>query len=130
MSSSFVGSILILTVHSLHGPQGLDYPSADSSCLVGLCTGTLAAAAVSSARSLSDLLELAVQATIIAFKAGLCTWDISRSIFCDQSNHGRPWAFAVSGLSVEQASQAVKDFSEEEVNDAKNHIGRSLTVSS
>ncbi|KAL9105864.1 MAG: hypothetical protein Q9227_009027 [Pyrenula ochraceoflavens] len=99
----------------LHGPYGLSYPTRDSACLVGLCTGTLSAAAVSCSQSLSDLLDAAVEAAILAFKAGFRSWDVSRRVYSTTHTVGRSWALAVlSGISLEQATLSLRQFSETE----------------
>ncbi|KAK1725305.1 type I polyketide synthase [Colletotrichum acutatum] len=51
--------------------QGRSYPRADGTHIVGLCVGSLAAAAVSCSQSLSDLLVAGVDTVRVAFRLGL-----------------------------------------------------------
>ena len=76
---------------------------------IGLCTGLLAAAAVSSARSLSELLPLAVECVKIAFRAGTCVGSAKDAL--DVGSDGRePWSFIVTNTSDSTAQAALDDF--------------------
>jgi noranthrone synthase len=80
--------------------------------MVGICIGSLAAAAISCTRSLSELLPVAVQAVGLSFRAGLLASDVSRRFcaHCDQS--GQSWAFKSLGLSTDGAVAKIDEFSE------------------
>ncbi|KAK0510435.1 hypothetical protein JMJ35_006867 [Cladonia borealis] len=56
------------------------YPCASNTFVVGLCTGALAAAAVSCCHSLSELLHVAVYTVRVAFRVGLNATDTADSI--------------------------------------------------
>ncbi|KZF26353.1 polyketide synthase [Xylona heveae TC161] len=94
---------------SQHGDKA--YPVASETYMIGLCTGTLAAAAISSCRTLSELLLAAVQTVVVAFRAGLCTVDLRNRIE-PSITEARSWSMVVPGIKSDQASQAIKDFCE------------------
>ncbi|RAL16794.1 ketoacyl-synt-domain-containing protein [Aspergillus homomorphus CBS 101889] len=80
--------------------------NASTSRVLGLCTGALAAAAVSCSRSTSELVPLAVKAVIAAFHTGLVVADVTQRIGpsceADQS-----WSMIVPGL---HAAEGVEEF--------------------
>ncbi|KAF2444613.1 ketoacyl-synt-domain-containing protein [Karstenula rhodostoma CBS 690.94] len=80
------------------------YPDVKDSICVGTCVGQLAAAAVSLSVSLSDLIPLAVEATVLAFRTGVLTESVGNSIELKASGDGS-WAVSVPaslGLRDEQ----------------------------
>lgn len=87
------------------------YPQPSDSYLAGICTGTLAAAAISYSRSLSELVPVAVQTVIISFRAGLLAAEIGTQVALNDKT-GASWAVIYPGLSVEEANSVIKDFSE------------------
>ena len=70
--------------------------STDNSRILGLCTGALAAAAVSCSRSALELIPMAIDAVIVAFRTGMRVVDIAQRVepsdVSDQS-----WSIIVSG---------------------------------
>jgi hypothetical protein len=83
-------------------------PIAQNSRTLGLCTGVLAAAAVSCSRDKSDLVPLAVEAVIVAFKVGLHV--TSAALRLDPSQHSladQSWSMAVADgpLAVDAVSK-------------------------
>lgn len=92
------------------------YPESSSSCLVGICIGSLAAAVIGCAGSLSELLPLAVQTVVLSFKAGLLASDVSRRFCTDSDPLGQSWAFKSLGMSVGRAGAKIDEF-------AKFHVG-------
>lgn len=64
---------------------GYSYPSPDHSCCLGLCTGALAAAAVSCSSNTLELLPLAVETIRVAFRVGTLVENMARCI--------EPWEF-------------------------------------
>lgn len=75
-----------------------------------MCTGSLAAAAVSSSSSLSELLPLAVQTVLIAFRLGLCALDMRDRLELSVEDRSRPWSVVILGLETQSAVTAIKDF--------------------
>ncbi|OXV11267.1 hypothetical protein Egran_00972, partial [Elaphomyces granulatus] len=94
-----------------HSEGGRPYPSSSDSFLCGICTGALASAAISSSRSLLELIPAAVHAVIIAFRAGLCASEVRSSIE-DFSDHSPEWSIVVSGISTDAATKSLKEFAD------------------
>lgn len=72
---------------------GFSYPSPSNSCCLGLCTGALAAAAVSCSSNTLELLPLAVEAVRLAFRIGMLVDKMARCIEpwnCDAKINGKP----------------------------------------
>jgi naphtho-gamma-pyrone polyketide synthase len=88
------------------------YPQSEDSCLVGLNTGALAAAAVSSCRTLPELVPAAVHSVVIAFRTGLCAFNVGKLIEQASEKSSASWSMVVSELAFETASGIVKSFSE------------------
>lgn len=89
---------------------GKPYPRPDDSYVLGLCTGSLAAAAVSSSSSLSELLPIAVQTVLIAFRLGLCALDMRDRLEMWTKDRGQPWSVVISDLEPQSAVAAIKEF--------------------
>jgi hypothetical protein len=77
--------------------------------MLGICTGSLTAAAVSSSRSLSELVPRAVEAVLVAFGVGMCVSSMKMRLV-SPPEMSRTWFIMVAGPS---ASQAVLKFCEE-----------------
>ena len=97
-----------------HAEGGRPYPSSSDSFLCGICTGALASAAISSSRSLLELIPAAVHAVIIAFRAGLCASEVRSSIE-DFSDDSPEWSIVVSGISTDAATKSLKEFADSKV---------------
>ncbi|KAE8442927.1 hypothetical protein EG329_002531 [Mollisiaceae sp. DMI_Dod_QoI] len=70
------------------------YPSSEVAITVGLCVGQLSAIAVSQARSLVELIPLAVESVRIAFRTGMTATTI-RDELEQQSNPSETWAMTL-----------------------------------
>lgn len=70
------------------------YPSSEVAITVGLCVGQLSAIAVSQARSLVELIPLAVESVRIAFRTGMVATNI-RDELEQQSSASETWAMTV-----------------------------------
>ncbi|KAF7198010.1 Polyketide synthase CTB1 [Pseudocercospora fuligena] len=94
-----------------HGSGGQAYPTPGNSCLVGICTGSLAAAAVSCAHSASSLLSAALHAVAVAVRLGALAWDIADRI-SDTSDCSffEPWTAAIAGSSLESVTTALEQY--------------------
>ena len=80
--------------------------------VLGLCTGALAAAAVSCSRNTLELIPMAVTAVIVAFRTGMHVTDVAqRASPSDGSD--RSWSIIVPGMASAEA--AVKNFCEQTV---------------
>ncbi|KAL9092385.1 MAG: hypothetical protein Q9159_000893 [Coniocarpon cinnabarinum] len=76
---------------------------------VGLCTGLLAAAAVSSARSLSELIPIAVECVRIAFRVGK-TVGTARDALDIGTDAQASWSTIVTNTNLEAAQAALDSF--------------------
>jgi hypothetical protein len=76
-----------------------------SKCRVlGLCTGALSAAAVSCSNNTVDLVPLAVEAVIAAFRTGMVVTDAAKRI-APWSNDSQSWSMIVPGTASTEAVQ-------------------------
>ena len=87
----------------------------DNARVLGLCTGALAAAAVSCSRSTLELIPLAVCAVTVAFKTGVYATEAAQRIAPSDSSD-RSWSMIVAGLAAGEA--AVNSFCEQTVSDS------------
>ena len=94
-----------------HSGVGQNYPKPTETCISGVCTGALSAAAVSCCKHELELLPLAVQTVAIAFRVGLKTVRARNGI----SSSSEPWSLVVSSSSAESVLETLKNFSEANV---------------
>jgi Starter unit:ACP transacylase in aflatoxin biosynthesis len=88
--------------------------SASNTRILGLCTGLLAAAAVASARSLTDLIPLAVEAVRVAFRTGAQVSSTSDAL--GQKGQAREsWSTIVPNTTENAAQAAIDEFHKENV---------------
>lgn len=84
--------------------------------LVGLCTGLLAAVAVSASESILDLIDNALQVVRIAFRIGVKVNDTARRLSTiDDVQANRSWSKLVVGIQQEAAAAQVRDFNKRKV---------------
>ena|SRR5438034_6025551 len=101
-------SLSWLIQRSQHGESGRAYPLPSDTYLLGLCTGAFAAAAISTCKSLSELLSVAVQTVRVAFRFGLCTSDVRDRI--EQTDGS--WSIVVRDFMPDAASGVLDEFSQ------------------
>lgn len=77
--------------------------------MVGLCTGLLSAAAISSTPTVSTLIPLAVQTVLIAFRTGLYVNSLSERLHPSLSR-SEPWTMIFPGAGEEEAKNAISKF--------------------
>lgn len=75
-----LAAFMRLTSTRLHDNGGRAYPLPSNSHLIGSCTGLLAAAAVSCCRTVGELLPVAVEAVLVAFRCGLCAFEAAERL--------------------------------------------------
>ncbi|KAL2850258.1 beta-ketoacyl synthase [Aspergillus pseudoustus] len=90
----------------------IPYPRFSDSYVLGVCTGSLAAAAISCSTSLSDLLPIAVQTVLVAFRLGLCAQEVRDRLEISEENRTKPWS-VVSEVPPEEVAIAIEKFSQE-----------------
>ncbi|KAL4944988.1 hypothetical protein BDV06DRAFT_209856 [Aspergillus oleicola] len=88
------------------------YPQFNDSYVLGVCTGSLAAAAISCSSSLSELLPIAVQTVLVAFRLGLCAQEVRDRLEISEANRTRPWS-VVSDVSSDEMAVAIDRFNQE-----------------
>ncbi|KAH8885025.1 polyketide synthase [Thozetella sp. PMI_491] len=91
---------------------GRPYASPRDTFIVGLCTGSLAAAALSCASSLSDLLPLAVHAVQVALRLGLLADDLRRRVDPEAATtkQAQSWSCVFFGAEEAYLRQAIDSF--------------------
>ncbi|OJJ48520.1 hypothetical protein ASPZODRAFT_150731 [Penicilliopsis zonata CBS 506.65] len=93
-----------------YGDLGHPYPASSDSHAIGLCTGLLAAAAVSSCKTVGELVPVAVQTVVLALRLGLCVLKVRDLV--DPSKSGPPtWSVLVSGIHEADAVELIQDYS-------------------
>ncbi|TPX22279.1 Type I Iterative Polyketide synthase (PKS), partial [Coccidioides immitis] len=89
---------------------GRPYPSPGRKYVVGLCTGALAAAAISSSSSLSELLPAAVHTVQVALRLGLLANDMKDRIETPTQESPREWSAAFFDMTEAAAVSALVEF--------------------
>lgn len=80
-----------------HESGARSYPSPCSTYVIGPCTGGFAAAAVSCSQTLPDLVPVAVEASLAAFRTALCSWLAGQNISSPlQEDAAKSWSAAIS----------------------------------
>ena len=103
-----------------------EYPSKSNTHIVGSCTGLLAAAVVSSSRSLVDLLPVAVEVVRIAFRIGSLVNEVRDQIE-QPSSQPVSWSVVLPGLCEVDAVRIIKSFHETNVRTNQSVPGSYLT---
>ncbi|CAG8979843.1 hypothetical protein HYALB_00002615 [Hymenoscyphus albidus] len=108
------GALLCITqlAHYLERAEKVpeDFTSPDTTTLVGTGIGLFAAAAVSCSPSLSSLLPIAVQASILSFRTGCFISTLSGQL-SGSSDNASSWAYTVSGDEL-SSLKAILNFNE------------------
>ncbi|KAI8631121.1 polyketide synthase [Xylariaceae sp. FL1651] len=86
-----------------------EYPVPSETCILGLCTGALAAVAISGTRSLQELVPRAVEVISIAFAIGSCV-SLMKTRLTASEERPQAWSIMVAGPS---AATAVRMFCEQ-----------------
>ncbi|PPJ53310.1 hypothetical protein CBER1_00905 [Cercospora berteroae] len=93
------------------------YPTANDSCITGVCTGALTAVAVGSASSVTALVPLALHTVAVAVRLGARAWEIG-SCLADtrRGANGRyaSWTSAVGGISPQDLQDRVSAYTAEQ----------------
>lgn len=101
-----------LTVGRQHSDRKLSFPTPQDSVLLGFCTGSLAAAAVSSSQDLVSFIPAAVHAVVVALYTGLRAAQEAQSI---HGNASSPWSLLVLGVSGDQMTTILEGFNSRNV---------------
>ncbi|KAJ5270272.1 hypothetical protein N7505_006030 [Penicillium chrysogenum] len=94
-----------------YGDLGHAYPSGDESCIIGLCTGQLASAAVSSSKTIGELIPAGVETVIVALRLGMCVLKVQELI--EPSKSATPsWSVLISGMREAEAQDLIQQYAE------------------
>ncbi|PQE21599.1 polyketide synthetase protein [Rutstroemia sp. NJR-2017a WRK4] len=94
-----------------YGDGSKQYPTSQSHIMLGLCTGQLAACTVASAANINELVKLAVEAVVIAFRTGLHVTR-TRELLENGPDKNKEWAYIVPKLQVDLAASRIEQFSQ------------------
>lgn len=94
--------------------MGHAYPSGDEACIIGLCTGQLASAAVSSSKTVGELIPVGVETVVLALRLGMCVLKVQELI--EPSKTGTSsWSVLVSGMREPEAQALIQKFAKQNV---------------
>ncbi|KAF4982434.1 hypothetical protein FZEAL_1952 [Fusarium zealandicum] len=96
-----------------YGRNGRQYPLPEETYSLGICAGAFAAAAVSSSHSLSELVTVASETVIFAFRTALLSFTIKNDIVGNNKQHERSWSVIVPGRETEMQDK-IEQFSTKE----------------
>ena len=115
-----------LTLARYFGEGSRQYPHYSNSYAMGLCTGSFAAAAISTCQTISELLPAAVEAVLVAFRTGLRSFEARNDI--EPRSVASPVWSAIVGIQEEQAASILDAFSKEKVNTFTQLLRLPLTL--
>lgn len=92
-----------------------------------MCTGQLAASAIASASSVGELVSLAVQAVVIAFRTGIHVTN-ARNLLSNDTDRTQNWSYIVPKLSMETAASRIEQFSQLAVSNLALHLKTGLLL--
>ncbi|KAL2062955.1 hypothetical protein VTL71DRAFT_6027 [Oculimacula yallundae] len=78
-----------------YGEDSRPYPVSSNSYAIGLCTGSFAAAAISTSHTISELIPAALEAVLVAFRTGLASIEARDDIEYSQQLSA-PWSVIVA----------------------------------
>lgn len=81
---------------------------------MGLCTGQLAAAAVSSSKTVGELIPVGVETVVLALRLGISVGKVQQSLERNKS-FSPSWSVLVSGLREPEAQELILKFSKANV---------------
>lgn len=85
------------------------YPTSENTYMLGLCTGSFATAAISTSRSIAELIPAGIQAVIQAFRTGLHSFKVQRDLERSLSSKLKSWS-AVIALSENRAAELIEGY--------------------
>lgn len=108
-------SILLLTqLISRYEKEHGDSTSPGETCLVGLCTGLFAAAAIASSPSISQLIPIAIQVMLMAFRTGAHVAALADRLN-SRSDLSESWTYVVPAAQESEINTILSDFHKENV---------------
>ena len=104
--------VKVQKLNNLYSQVDPQHYCGDNARILGLCTGALAAAAVSCSCSTLELIPRAVDAVIVAFRTGMHVTDVAQRVEPSDASD-RSWSIIIPGLASGEA--AVTRFCEQTV---------------
>lgn len=95
------------TSNSYFSENSSELPSNVNTRVLALCTGSLAAAAVVSAKTISDLVPLAVETVRVAFRVGTCVNNAKTALVQQGEEEKESWSSIVVGANEKTATAAL-----------------------
>lgn len=92
------------------------YPIPKDTYLLGLCTGSFAAAAVSTSQTIAELIPAGIESVIYAFRTGLHSFKLQQDLERSHSSPPKSWS-AVVTLSEQHAANLIDSYAVEKVRD-------------
>lgn len=113
----FPNAVRLLTMHSYFGDGQETYPIGPNNHVSGLCIGALAAAAVSSSQSLSELVQAGVDAVRVSLKVGLLVARTAALFGHSESTSTSSWSYVVpdSQFPLALAEKAIASYRDKTV---------------
>jgi naphtho-gamma-pyrone polyketide synthase len=109
---------------------GNAYPTGDESCIVGLCTGQLASAAVSASKTVGELIPVGVETVVLALRLGICVLKVQDLVESNKSP-AASWSVLVSGMREPEAQELIQQFAKTTVSillgTFKSELSKGLT---
>ncbi|CZT53270.1 probable polyketide synthase [Rhynchosporium secalis] len=93
----------------------------EETCLVGLCTGLFAAAAIASSPSLSILVPIAVQLALMAFRAGAHVAALAERLHKD-SDSSETWTYVLPAITEMETISIIDLFHDQVGVPSANHV--------
>lgn len=104
---------ILTLLNSHYGDLGHAYPRGNENFIVGLCTGQLAAAAVSSSRTVGELIPVGVETVVLALRLGTCVLKVQELV--EPSKSASSWSVLVSGMRENEAQDLIQQFAKKNV---------------
>ncbi|KAH7016778.1 polyketide synthase [Ilyonectria destructans] len=95
------------------GQEGRQYPTPQDTYCLGICTGSFAAAAINCSRSLTELISVAIEAVVVAFRTSLFSLILKNDIVGNQEQTSGSWSVVVAGEESD-FQQKIQDFADSE----------------
>lgn len=98
------------------------FPTASTSCLTGVCTGLLSAAAVSHSTNIGQLLLLGEESVVAAFRVGALAANVASRVTCGRDSGGSymSWTAALVGIDVDAMVKQVDGLEVSKKSSSKN----------
>ncbi|KAJ5176832.1 Conidial yellow pigment biosynthesis polyketide synthase [Penicillium canariense] len=94
-----------------YGDLGHEYPLGSESCIIGLCTGQLASAAVSCSKTVGELIPAGVETVVLALRLGACVVKVRELV--EAKGPSQSWSVLISGIREEEGQNLIQEYGRE-----------------